>query len=86
MVHVRTNVKIKAQATKVLSAMGLPVSDALPVFLTRIAANRQLPFTLKVPNAETRTPMAAADDLLRDRRARFATAAGLFDDLAKRRK
>ena len=71
MVHVRINEKIKAQATKALTAMGLSVSDAVRVFLTRIAADKQLPFTLKVPNAETRAAMAEVDDLLRNCRAHW---------------
>jgi DNA-damage-inducible protein J len=77
MVHVRVNEKIKAQATKALTAMGLSVSDAVRVFLTRIAADKQLPFELKVPNAETRAAMqearamgkgqfSSADELIRD--------------------
>jgi DNA-damage-inducible protein J len=86
MVHVRVNEKIKAQATKALTAMGLSVSDAVRVFLTRVAADKQLPFDLKVPNAETRASMAEVDEMLSTRRARFATAEDLFDDLAKKRK
>jgi DNA-damage-inducible protein J len=86
MVHVRVNVKIKAQATKTLTAMGLSVSDAVRAFLTRVAAEKRIPFELKVPNAETRAAMAEADELLRSRRARFETAEELFDDLAKSRK
>ena len=77
MVHVRVNEKIKAQATKALTAMGLSVSDAVRGFLTRIAADKQLPFELKVPNAETRAAMqearamgkgqfSSADELIRD--------------------
>lgn len=72
MVHVRVNEKIKAQATKALSAMGLSVSDAVRVFLTRVAAEQQLPFDLKVPNAETRAAMAEVDQMLRSGRGRFA--------------
>jgi DNA-damage-inducible protein J len=86
MVHVRVNEKIKAQATKALTAMGLSVSDAVRVFLTRVAADKQLPFDLKVPNAETRSAMAEVDEMLSTRRARYATAEDLFDDLAKKRK
>jgi len=86
MVHVRVNEKIKAQATKALTAMGLSVSDAVRVFLTRVAADKQLPFDLKVPNAETRAAMAEVDETLSTRRARFATAEDLFDDLAKKRR
>jgi len=63
--------------------MGLSVSDAVRVFLTRVAADKQLPFDLKVPNAETRASMAEVDEMLSTRRARFATAEDLFDDLAK---
>jgi DNA-damage-inducible protein J len=86
MVHVRVNEKIKAQATKALTAMGLSVSDAVRVFLTRVAVEKQLPFELKVPNADTRAAMAEVDGMLSSRRARFATAKDLLDDLAKNRK
>jgi DNA-damage-inducible protein J len=86
MVHVRVNEKIKAQATKALTAMGLSVSDAVRVFLTRVATEKRLPFELKVPNADTRAAMAEVDEMLSTRRARVATAEDLFDDLAKNRK
>ena len=81
MVHVRVDEQVKAQATKALAAMGLTVSDALRVFLTRVAAEKQLPFALKVPNTETRAAMADADEIARTRRTRFDSAAELFDDL-----
>lgn len=83
MVHVRVSEEIKAQATETLAAMGLSVSDAVRVFLTRVVAEKQLPFALKVPNTETRSAMAEADEIARTRRARFTTAAELFDDLEK---
>jgi DNA-damage-inducible protein J len=81
MVHVRVDERLKAQAAETLAAMGLSVSDAVRVFLTRVVAEQQLPFPLQVPNAETRAAMAEADDIVRTRRARFGTAAELFDDL-----
>ena len=83
MVHVRVSEQIKAQATETLAAMGLTVSDAVRVFLTRVVAEQQMPFALKVPNAETRAAMAEADEIIRTRRARFTTADELFDDLEK---
>ena len=83
MVHVRLDEQIKAQAKEALAAMGLSVSDAVRVFLTRVAAEKQLPFALKVPNTETRAAMAEADEIVRTRRARFGSAAALFDDLKK---
>ena len=82
MVHVRVDEQIKAQATETLAAMGLSVSDAVRVFLMRVVADKQMPFTLKVPNAETRAAMAEADEIAVTRRARFGTATELFDDLA----
>ena len=83
MVHVRVDEQIKAQATETLAAMGLSVSDAVRVFLMRVVADKQLPFNLKVPNAETRAAMAEADEIAVTRRARFGTATELFDDLEK---
>ena len=83
MVHVRVDEQVKAQATETLAAMGLSVSDAVRVFLMRVVAEKQLPFMLKVPNVETRAAMTEADEMVRTRQARFATATELFDDLEK---
>lgn len=83
MVHVRVDEQIKAQATETLAAMGLSISDAVRVFLMRVVADKQMPFTLRVPNAETLAAMAEADEIARTHRARFATATELFDDLQK---
>ena len=38
--------------------MGLSVSDAILLLLIRVAADRALPFEVKVPNAETCAAMA----------------------------
>ena len=81
MIHVRVNEQIKTQATETLAAMGLTVSDAVRVFLMRVVADQQMPFAVKAPNAETRAAMAEADEIVRSRSARFATADELFDDL-----
>jgi DNA-damage-inducible protein J len=83
MVHVRVDENIKAQASETLASMGLSVSDAVRVFLTRVVADKQLPFALKAPNAETLEAMAEADEMIHTRRARFATADALIDDLQK---
>ena len=81
MVHVRVNEQVKTQATEALASMGLSVSDAVRVFLTRIAAEKQLPFALKVPNAETRAALAEAQEIIAARRARFTSADDLFRSL-----
>ena len=83
MVHVRVDEKIKAQATETLAAMGLSVSDAVRVFLTRVVNDQQMPFALKAPNAETRAAMIEADAIAQARTTRFDSAAELFDDLEK---
>ena len=83
MVHVRVDVNVKAQATETLAAMGLTVSDAVRVFLTRVVADNELPFSIKAPNATSRIAIAEANELLKSRHARFATADALIDDLEK---
>ena len=83
MVHVRVDKQVKTQATETLASMGLSVSDAVRVFLMRVVAEKQLPFTLKAPNAETRAAMTEADEIVGKRRARFATAKALFNDIEK---
>ena len=44
MVHVCVDEHLKTQATETLAAMGLSLSDAVRVFLTRVVAEQQLPF------------------------------------------
>lgn len=83
MVHVRVDEHIKAQAQEALAAMGLSVSEAVRVFLTRVVAEQRLPFELTVPNAATRAAMAEADAMARARRARFQRADELLDNLAQ---
>lgn len=83
MVHVRVDNKIKLEATETLALMGLSVSDAVRVFLTRVVVEKQLPFTLKVPNPETHAAMIEADAIAIGRKASFATADELFNDLEK---
>jgi DNA-damage-inducible protein J len=70
MVHVRLDLDVKAQATEALSAMGLCVSDAVRVFLTRVAADKQIPFDLKVPNAQTQAAMRESRKRMKVRKAR----------------
>ncbi len=60
MVHVRIDKRTKARAAKALAAMGLSVSDAVRVLLTRVAAEKSLPFEVKAPNAATAAAMQEA--------------------------
>ena len=81
MVHVRVDENVKAQAAETLASMGLTVSDAIRVFLTRVVADKELPFALKASNATSRVAIAEANEIIKSRRARFATADALLNDL-----
>lgn len=78
MVHVRIEEQVKEKATKALEAMGLSVSDAVRVLLTRVAVEQALPFDLRVPNAKTAKAMKEAR---RGKLPKFATTAELLADL-----
>lgn len=80
MVHVRLDESIKNQARETLASMGLTVSDAVRVFLTRVVTDQQLPFALQAPNASTRAAMREARTI---GKARFASTDALIHDLEK---
>ena len=83
MVHVRVDENIKAQAAETLASMGLTVSDAVRVFLTRVVADKELPFAVKAPNTRSRAAMAQANEIIKSRRARFKNSDALINDLEK---
>lgn len=78
MVHIRIDKRVKARATKALASMGLSVSDAVRVLLTRVAAEKALPFEVKVPNAAT---AAAMREARKGGLASFNDVRGLMADL-----
>jgi len=59
-VRARIDEHIKEEATAVLASMGLTVSDAFRMMLTRVAREKALPFEPLVPNAETIEAMKEA--------------------------
>ena len=59
-VRARIDGHIKDEATAVLAAMGLTVSDAFRLLLTRVAQEKALPFEPLIPNKETIEAMRAA--------------------------
>jgi DNA-damage-inducible protein J len=83
MVHVRIDETIKQQASETLQAMGLSLSDAVRVFLTRVVADKQIPFDLRVPNNDTVAAMKEADEIVASRMARFSKVDELINDLEK---
>ncbi|MEK9565287.1 MAG: type II toxin-antitoxin system RelB/DinJ family antitoxin [Deltaproteobacteria bacterium] len=76
-VRARIDGQIKEEAAAVLDAMGLTVSDAFRMLLTRIAKERALPFEPLVPNEETIQAMQEA------RAGRVRTAKSTDDLIAQ---
>ena len=78
LVSTRIDKKVKADAAVVLEAMGLTVSDAVRMLLTRVAREGALPFEPLVPNAET---IAAMKEARAGKLAEFNTVDELMTDL-----
>ena len=77
-VRARIDENIKEEASVVLAAMGLTVSDAFRIMLTRIAREKALPFEPLVPNTVTINAMKEAR---RGGLKSFATVDALMADL-----
>lgn len=78
LVQARVNRDIKEEASDVLAAMGLSISDAVRLLLTRVAREKALPFAPLIPNAET---IAAMKEARTGNLARFDDVESLLDDL-----
>lgn len=59
-VRARIDEHVKEEAAAVLAAMGLTVSDAFRMMMTKIAKEKALPFDPLVPNAATVAAMKEA--------------------------
>lgn len=77
-VRARIDGQIKEEASTVLATMGLTVSDAFRIMLTRIAHEKALPFEPLVPNERT---IAAMREARAGRVERFSSIEGLMADL-----
>ena len=77
-VRARIDEQVKIEASAVLSAMGLSVSDAFRMMMKRIAVEKALPFEPLVPNAQT---VEAIKDARKSGAAPFKTVDALFADL-----
>ena len=77
-VRARIDEQIKEEASVVLAAMGLTLSDAFRIMLTRIAREKALPFEPLVPNKET---IAAMKEARSGKLASFDSVEALMADL-----
>ncbi len=78
LVTTRIDGAIKQEASQVLEQMGLTVSDAVRLMLTKIAREHTFPFELNTPNAETIQAMEEARSMALKR---FNSVDALMDDL-----
>jgi DNA-damage-inducible protein J len=53
MIHVRVDQKVKEAASATLAKLGISMSDAIRIMLARVAAEKALPFEIRIPNADT---------------------------------
>ena len=78
LVQTRIDGAIKAEASAVLAAMGLTVSDAVRLLLTKVAQDKALPFEPLIPNAVT---IQAMKDARAGKVTKAANLETLFADL-----
>lgn len=78
LVQARIDAEVKAEAAAVLAAMGLTLSDAVRLMLTKVAREKALPFEPLTPNETT---IAAMREVREGKGKRFATVEELMADL-----
>lgn len=77
-VRARIDEHIKEEASVVLASMGLTVSDAFRLLLTRVAKEKALPFEPLIPNQKT---IDAMKEARRGKLRSFESIESLMDDL-----
>jgi DNA-damage-inducible protein J len=77
-VRARIDEQTKEEASAVLAAMGLTVSDALRMLLVRVARERSLPFEPLTPNATT---IKAMRDARKGKTKKYKDISALMADL-----
>lgn len=59
-VHSRIDEDVKEEASFILDRIGLSVSDAIRLFLKQVILKKGLPFSVRIPNAQTIAAMEAS--------------------------
>lgn len=80
LVQTRIDGKVKEEAAAVLSAMGLTVSEAVRLMLTRVAHDKALPFEPLIPNEQT---VAAMREARAGGLQKFTSVDGLIANIAE---
>jgi len=79
LVQARIDSEIKAQAAAALAGMGLTVSDAVRILLTRVAQEKMMPLELLAPNVTTLAALNEAQN--RSNLPRVPSIKELFKEL-----
>ena len=59
-IRVQVEHGLKHEAERLFSALGLSPSEAIGLFYAQVALHKGLPFTVKIPNAESREALRQA--------------------------
>ena len=59
-IRARIEPDLKAEAESILKTLGLSPTEAIRLFYRQVALRRGLPFSVEIPNAETREAMRQA--------------------------
>jgi DNA-damage-inducible protein J len=78
LVQARIDSEVKDEANVVLAAMGLTISDAVRLMLTRVAREHALPFDPLIPNPKT---IEAMKEARRGQLQSFESVDDLMNDL-----
>ena len=62
MVRARVEPELKRRAEELFSALGLSTTQAITLFYKQVAMHQGLPFSIRIPNAETIEAMRQARD------------------------
>ena len=78
LVQARIDATVKEEAAAVLATMGLTVSDAVRLLLTKVAHEKALPFAPLIPNEAT---IEAMKEARKGKLTRFGDVEALLNDL-----
>ena len=82
-IHICVDEQLKTQAEDALVTMGMTISHAVQSFLMRVVADKKMPFSINVPNAQTRSAIAESEKVSRAHSAKFTSPESKFNAVQK---
>ncbi len=61
-IRARVEPKLRADAERILAALGMNASDGIRMFYKQVVLQKGLPFNVLIPNAETRKAMKDVEE------------------------